>query len=702
MDGTKQVIETLSKTAQELEIKSEISSILNDIVSDIEIAHSLEKKFNHARQVTNLTRRCEVAEEALREYKAVEKSKTKERQEMGEIFLKDLMVLEEKIERAERSGASVDIIDIDSSSGLDAGDDRVMNIQDNATSYSHSEIQPESGNDDHDDAKDTSIRVAKESNEGETIQTKTDVSEQQSNTLIVDDNIDIGPSDDVVGDSKEPLTNTNAEESQSPPSPASISGSVSTPEPPPVSVTAQTPIRKTTKKKKETPMSLQRLNSSTLMAIFEFMDALDIVCMAQTNARLYTKVNSIFGLGGTVVLSPRDWNYDEEEQEEHAAVVLDDDAEQQQQQQQEGEVVQDTMAGALKSTLTLTSSDMDANASSSDIKSLDSTSTVTSEHRATIVSIPSAKPNGNANVNANATNPPNTDTRTEMPTPSNVNVIVNVKKAVEPTTVKLPPKVKEESKTDHQIPATVPKLPPSTATTAATKKRSTPGFQMSPAVAQSLASKLLPAELSAIISMRDQLRNKEEELFKADEDVNNLTAQLEGTINVKEVLTKKVKDMQKTLSNDREVSAKITRQTASDQEVIAFLDERIQELEKAVDNFHRERSKANKSIEKVKGASERQVAVLNDMLTYEREQKVDQEKEWKSTKKVLVKEVKHCRAQIMALEAERDGYREENEKLKEALLSLGAGNGMPRNVNGNGGGVAAEESRSRSFDTIMS
>ena len=143
MDGTKQVIETLSKTAQELEIKSEISSILNDIVSDIEIAHSLEKKFNHARQVTNLTRRCEVAEEALREYKAVEKSKTKERQEMGEIFLKDLMVLEEKIERAERSGASVDIIDIDSSSGLDAGDDIVMNIQDNATSYSHSEIQPE-------------------------------------------------------------------------------------------------------------------------------------------------------------------------------------------------------------------------------------------------------------------------------------------------------------------------------------------------------------------------------------------------------------------------------------------------------------------------------------------------------------------------------------------------------------------------------
>lgn len=200
--------------------------------------------------------------------------------------------------------------------------------------------------------------------------------------------------------------------------------------------------------------------------------------------------------------------------------------------------------------------------------------------------------------------------------------------------------------------------------------------------------------------MRDQLRKKEEELVKADEDVNDLTAQLEGTINVKEVLTSKLKELQRTLQSDRESSAKITRQTASDQEVIAFLDERVQELEHTVDKFERERSKANEAMAKVKGASERQVAVLNDMLTYEREQQADHEKEWKSTKKVLVKEVKHCRAQIMALEAERDGYREENEKLKEALLSLGAGNGMPRNTNG-GGGVK-DGTRSRSFDTIAS
>ena len=131
----------------------------------------------------------------------------------------------------------------------------------------------------------------------------------------------------------------------------------------------------------------------------------------------------------------------------------------------------------------------------------------------------------------------------------------------------------------------------------------------------------------------------------------------------KETLTEKVKELKKALDSDREVSLKITRQTASDQEVIAFLDEQVQELELSVDRFDKERAKANQSIQKVQDASERQVAVLNDMLAYEKDQKLDQEKAWKSTKKVLVKEVKHCRAQIMALEAERDGVREENDKL---------------------------------------
>ena len=51
----------------------------------------------------------------------------------------------------------------------------------------------------------------------------------------------------------------------------------------------------------------------------------------------------------------------------------------------------------------------------------------------------------------------------------------------------------------------------------------------------------------------------------------------------------------------------------------------------------------------------------------------EDEGDWKATKKVLVKEVKSCRAQILALQAERDGLKEQNEMLKRAIVSTGGG-----------------------------
>ncbi len=697
MDDTRKVIEALSKTAQDLEVKSIVSSILDDVVCDIETAHAIEKEINHDRHVKVLLRRCEAAEAALIEYKAMEKEKEKERHELAEVFIKEMMALEERIERAGLYGASDEL---ESSVGNDEG---VLSVQ-TSEARQHSENQShieERGNelDDQDQGGNTEIN---EIAQAQSPQVGPEKSEEQADVELAPTTLNYleGAAASAFL-TNEPSANAEEVVPEAPPSPPSITVSTNAAMEPPVSVTALTPIRKTMKKKKEVKITLENMNSVILMSIFEYMDALDIVNMAQTNAKLYTKVNNIFGLGGAVILSPRNSTEESaEDVEQEAAVVIDDTAE----EELDDEVTRNAMM----------SPDVIVNASSS-IRSIDmdSTSSVTSEHRATIVSIPS-KPN--ASVSGAGASPSK-----------------QILEPTKPTTVKLPQKkTKEESKVvaaaSKPIPNTVPipnmqpqpqpmpskflasaappakpvaAVAPSTSTGGSSlRKRSTPGFQMSPAVAQSLASKLLPAELSAIIAMRDQLRKKEEELVKADEDVNDLTAQLEGTINVKEVLTSKVKELQRSLQSDRESSAKITRQTASDQEVIAFLDERVQELEHTVDKFERERSKANEAMAKVKGASERQVAVLNDMLTYEREQQADHEKEWKSTKKVLVKEVKHCRAQIMALEAERDGYREENEKLKEALLSLGAGNGMPRNTNG-GGGVK-DGTRSRSFDTIAS
>jgi hypothetical protein len=46
------------------------------------------------------------------------------------------------------------------------------------------------------------------------------------------------------------------------------------------------------------------------------------------------------------------------------------------------------------------------------------------------------------------------------------------------------------------------------------------------------------------------------------------------------------------------------------------------------------------------------------------------EKEWKAAKKVLIKEVKSCRARILSLEAEYEGCLQQNSQLKQGLLSL--------------------------------
>ena len=650
MIGTKQVISVLSKTAHELEFQAEVNSILDSIITDIEIAHDLEQQINHNLVIADLQRKCNLAERALEEYKAMEMEKIEERQNIGEAFLQELMALEEKMEAAGAGAGAAE----------DSGDSSTIDIRpDNI----------EEGD-----------MMAEEEEEGQQQQRQED---EQNNQEI--------PVVNGAANAPHEISDANQNGSYDPPSvseqlkPVNDGPDVAAGAAGPVSGVAsqQSQIQSTTKERppavKSSPRqkpqtSLQHLNAQTLMVIFEYMDAVDILNMAQSNVQLYNKVDGIFGLGGTIIVGSR--GKEEEYDDDDAPPVVieeDDDADdnenvdhQDVQETHSHDQAQGPNASLYESTGSMTKSVSD--------KSVDS------QHKATIVSIPAARSsNSMKSMGQTVVKIPPTTTKASSslaaePTAAEMPDTVKM-----PTTVKLPPK--KEATASASVPTSQSK---SEEATTASSKTSTAGFQMSPAVAQSLAAKLLPAELSAIISMRDQLRKKEKELTKAEVEVDDLTVHLEGTMSVKEMLTSKVKELQKTLKSDREISAKITRQTASDQEVIAFLDERVQELEKAVDNFHAERTRANKSIDKVKDASERQVAVLNDMLAYEREQRSDQEKDWKSTKKVLVKEVKHCRTQIMTLEAERDGFREENLRLKEALLSLGAGS-----------------KTGRSFDTAM-
>jgi len=201
-------------------------------------------------------------------------------------------------------------------------------------------------------------------------------------------------------------------------------------------------------------------------------------------------------------------------------------------------------------------------------------------------------------------------------------------------------------------------------------------------VAQSMASKLSDAELTAIISMTDKLSKLEKEVHMMRNEKEVFAAKLDGTEAVKQFLIGKVRDVEVKLNRSKEDEIKVTQQIASDQEVIAFLDSRVQELEQQTENLTVEKTGTQTEFDELKVSTSKKITMLSDMLKYEREKVREDEGEWKATKKVLVKEVKSCRAQILALQAERDGLKEQNDMLKRAIVSTGGGSNINKHIGG--------------------
>lgn len=198
------------------------------------------------------------------------------------------------------------------------------------------------------------------------------------------------------------------------------------------------------------------------------------------------------------------------------------------------------------------------------------------------------------------------------------------------------------------------------------------------AVAQSMAAKLSDTELAAIISMTEKLGKMEKEVFLLRNEKEEMQAKLDGTEAVKQFLIGKVRDVEMKLTQSNDDEVKVTQQIASDQEVIAFLDGRVQELERLSATLQKENNASQAELKVLKSSSGQKVTVLSDMLKYEREKLRENESDWKATKKVLVKEIKSCRSQILAFQAERDGFKEQNERLKRAITSTGKNSGSSK------------------------
>ena len=139
---------------------------------------------------------------------------------------------------------------------------------------------------------------------------------------------------------------------------------------------------------------------------------------------------------------------------------------------------------------------------------------------------------------------------------------------------------------------------------------------------------------------------------------------------VKEFLVTRTRDTERLVQAQKDEMKDIQKKNLEDQEVIVYLDERVKELEKTVQEMKANEATIKQDAMEVVNKNEKKSRVLSDMLRFEREQIASNEKEWKSTKKLLVKEVRSCRARIVALEAEIEGCLQQNEHLKRGLMAL--------------------------------
>lgn len=196
-------------------------------------------------------------------------------------------------------------------------------------------------------------------------------------------------------------------------------------------------------------------------------------------------------------------------------------------------------------------------------------------------------------------------------------------------------------------------------------------------VVQSMTEKLSHKEIAAIISLQSKLTKRNEEVEMLINKNSELLGKLDGTEAIKEFLVNKVREVETTLKKSKELERKTTQQIASDQEVIAFLDSRVQELEIKERTLTAEKKSISDQSISEQLRNEKKISILSDMLQYERERSAENERDWKATRKVLVKEIKSCRGHIMALQAERDGLQEQNERLKRAVMATGTTNGSP-------------------------
>jgi len=391
-----------------------------------------------------------------------------------------------------------------------------------------------------------------------------------------------------------------------------------------------------------------KLEETALMNIFAYLDPVDVMNFAQTNKALLSKVNVMFGMG--------------------SGEESDVDQEQHQQQQQHSVSGEDTAATSGKDQTELTYSQP---------MSENSVSDPPTNVQAVLPSTPATETTSTASATSGTKSSPKL---AGLSGPSHKRQGSGVSVATAGSAGTANPFSQVSSwfgasasagTADASSIGSAPTAANSTSSaSSAPADAGSSEIKLNAAMANSMASKLTPSELSIILRMREKLQKCELDANKWRLEKEEAMGNLASVEAVKEFLVARVRDTERVVQKQKEEMGDVQKKMLEDQEVIVFLDERVKGLEKVLEETKTKEATTKKESMDIVNKNEKKARVLSDMLRFEREQMVANEKEWKTAKKVLVKEVKSCRARIVALEAEAEGCRQQNARLKQGLMSL--------------------------------
>jgi hypothetical protein len=619
-NSTEKAQQVLLETVAALEHRSEIEACLRDVVTDVEMAVHMEERLRTYHEIRTLQNKIFEYEIAIAEATAVREQKEQLQSEMADALLQELIVLSDELGQLQETKRQHEallvqydeilakLVQTEESLQIERETREMLEKerpQKRETEGKQEEQTPE--NLEEEEKKTIVYETSLEKPRGEQNQ------QQQQQPVIIKTTSSFEKLSDVATTSEIRLTTSIDEEKQQ-------------------------LVAIEEDEESETP-TIDQFDTEILMNIFAFLDALDILNTAQINVSMYTRVDTLFGLGAEES-APTSDNSTIATTETTTAPVAG------------ATIPQPTMVTLPPPRMPTATAPVPSKPAA----------TTTSVPQPTIVTPPPQIQSKPAPVKTAPSPPPSTTLAASGPA------------ATATTTMPVMGTEGTNPRGIFSLLQSRRSAPSSPAHSLHQRSNSAPTVSeeiqpMTAAMANSMAAKLSDAELNAIILMRERLEQKKLQADKLMKENQELVAKLEGTENVKQFLITKVRDMEVSLSSSVENEVKVALQIASDQEVIAFLDGRVQELEREARVLREEKDATQKELERVQQQSEQKSKVMGDMLQFEREKLKDNEREWKATKKVLIKEVKSCRAQIMALQAERDGYREQNEILRKAVMN---------------------------------